>query len=217
MKNTAKTFVKLPDFLMHSELYCNINNDAKILYALLLNRSTLSEKTGWKDEHGVYIIFTRENMAKELGCSLRKVSYLVKELRKVKLIKEKRFGLNKPNYIYVQQPILENVSSEKQNNKSAIKTVNTTQTFNLSGHANIASQDKQLLHSIKIEKDLNLYSFIENRFLNTNKMIEKIMEDQKKLKNKLYWNTKNNQKKSALHFDHNQENYYNSQNLVQTL
>lgn len=204
-RNNCTKFIKLPDFLIHDDNYCGLPNDAKILYSLLLNRSALSEKTGWKDEQGVYIIFTRENMAKEVGCSLRKVSYLVKELRLKNLIKEKRRGLNKPNHIYVQQPNDEKVY------QPIAKSKNILQKPNVSGCAKSACIEKQVLQPIKTEKDLNLYSFIENRFLNTNKKIEQLFEQQEKLKNNLY---KNNQKQSSCYSDSNQKNTCDIQSLL---
>lgn len=48
--------------------------NAKLLYALLLNRTMLSQKSGWVSEDGnVYVIYTIKQMANDLNRSERTV------------------------------------------------------------------------------------------------------------------------------------------------
>ena len=58
------SFYMLPKVLVTEDLYKNLSSDAKILYACLLERSSLSFKNDWIDEQGrVYIVFTVEEIA----------------------------------------------------------------------------------------------------------------------------------------------------------
>ena len=90
------------------ELYTNprykttINNDAKMLYALLLDRMELSRTNGWIEDDGtIFLIFKREDLADMLGICTTTVWRAIKQLKEVGLIEEKRQGLNRPNLIYI--------------------------------------------------------------------------------------------------------------------
>ena len=58
--NTAlPPFIPLPRFMLAGEYSIN----AKLLYGLLLNHTTLSQKSGWVSEDGnVYVIYTIKQM-----------------------------------------------------------------------------------------------------------------------------------------------------------
>ena len=45
-------FYRIPKLLFTDERYRPVSTDAKMLYGLLLDRLSLSEKNGWKDERG---------------------------------------------------------------------------------------------------------------------------------------------------------------------
>lgn len=90
------------------ELYTNAryktttSNDAKMLYALLLDRMELSRVNNWVDSDGtIFLIFKREDLADMLGICTTTVWRAIKQLKEVGLIAEKRQGLNKPNLIYI--------------------------------------------------------------------------------------------------------------------
>ena len=60
----------LPRFILRGEYSIN----AKLLYALLLGRTQLSQKSGWVSEDGdVYVIYTIRQMANDLNRSERTV------------------------------------------------------------------------------------------------------------------------------------------------
>lgn len=111
-KNSNSSFFKLPEFLFSDNRYNHISNDAKMLYALLNSRKGLSAVNGWKNKNGIFIIFTREEMAQKLHCGMSKIRTTVNELKLVGLLHETRQGLNKPNLIYVLDPL------ESENNMS---------------------------------------------------------------------------------------------------
>ena len=55
--------------------------NAKLLYGLLLNRTMLSQKSGWVSEDGdVYVIYTIKQMANDLDRSERTVKTALREL-----------------------------------------------------------------------------------------------------------------------------------------
>lgn len=110
------------------ELYTNprykitINNDAKMLYALLLDRMELSRTNCWIEDDGtIFLIFKREDLADMLGICTTTVWRAIKQLKEVGLIEEKRQGLNRPNLIYIGKinySVLE--EKEPENNKDEI-------------------------------------------------------------------------------------------------
>lgn len=92
----------LPKLLVTHEIFKDLSSDSKILYSCLLNRNELSNKNGWIDEKGrVYTIFTIEEIMEVLNKSNKTSVKILNELEKIGLIKRKRQGLGKRNYIYV--------------------------------------------------------------------------------------------------------------------
>ena len=86
------SFYKLPKFLMKEECLKGLSNDAKVLYALMLDRMSLSKKNEWLDEENrVYIIYKLEHIIEDLNCSRDKGMKVVTELEKnVGLIERKK-------------------------------------------------------------------------------------------------------------------------------
>ena len=99
-------FYRLPKKLFQSMDYVTLPSDAKLLYAFMLDRTAISWKNGWIDEHNnVYIYFTVEDATRYLGVSPGKVSRLMSMLddkRGCGLIHRKRQGQGKPSKIYVK-------------------------------------------------------------------------------------------------------------------
>lgn len=53
------SFYRVPKALVKADLFQKMSGDAKLLYAVLLDRMSLSIKNGWQDKHGnAYIICT---------------------------------------------------------------------------------------------------------------------------------------------------------------
>ena len=96
-------FIRLPVVLIEDEIYKDLSIEAKVLYSMYLSRSTLSYKNNWIDESGrVYIYFTVEETARQLGCGVKKAVKLIKALEEIGLIKKKRTGQGNPTKIYVK-------------------------------------------------------------------------------------------------------------------
>ena len=118
------------------ELYTNpryktvINNDAKMLYALLLDRMELSRTNGWVEDDGtIFLIFKREDLADMLGICVTTVWRAIKQLKEVGLIEEKRQGLNRPNLIYIGKIDYSVPEDEATENNEIIVDDNTSEPF----------------------------------------------------------------------------------------
>lgn len=113
-KNTPlPPFVPLPRFMFASEHSIN----AKLLYGLLLNRTLLSQKSGWvSDDGNVYVIYTIKQMADDLNRSERTVKTALNELENAGLITRVRQGWNRANRIFLQLPDGVQISSPTEGN-----------------------------------------------------------------------------------------------------
>lgn len=104
-------FLKIPKTMFANENYRRLSSDAKLTYALLYDRLSLSKLNGWINENEeVYLIYTREEIAEDLGITYKKAISAFKELLAAELIAEQRCGRGIPNKIYIVKPQL----SEKQ-------------------------------------------------------------------------------------------------------
>ena len=102
------SFYQMPRFLTTGVFEgSNLSNNARVLYSLLLDRHKVSVKNGWFDENEeVYIYFKKEEMEKQLGISKVTVLKVMRELKSLLLVKEKKQGLNMPNKIYLLFPVI---------------------------------------------------------------------------------------------------------------
>ena len=109
LNTTLPPFIPLPRFMLAGDYSIN----AKLLYGLLLNRTTLSQKSGWVSEDGnVYVIYTIKQMADDLDRSERTVKTALRELENAGLITRVRQGWNQANRIFLQIPDRVQVSAQ---------------------------------------------------------------------------------------------------------
>ena len=98
------TFYRIPKLLFTDEKYQVVSTNAKMLYGLLLDRLSLSEKNDWKDEHGrVYQYFTIHQAQELLHFGHEKVCRLFAELDAADLIERRRQWQGKANRIYLKE------------------------------------------------------------------------------------------------------------------
>ena len=118
------TFYRIPKALFTEERFKPISAEAKILYGILLDRTSLSQRNGWLDEDNrVFIIFTLDEVMNAIGCADQKATKLLSELEnKAGLIERKRQGLGKPNLIYVKNFVDNPVGSPSGTQESRIKS-----------------------------------------------------------------------------------------------
>lgn len=97
------SFFRVPKELFTSQKYKKVSAEAKLLYALLHDRTSLSAKNNWEDENGqVFIYFTIESVMEYMGCGHDKAGKLFSELENADLIERRRQGQGKPFKIYVK-------------------------------------------------------------------------------------------------------------------
>ena len=100
-------FLKIPKAMFANAKYRVLSSDAKLTYALLYDRLSLSKLNGWINEDDeVFLIYTREEVAEDLGITYKKAISAFKELTEAQLITEQRCGRGMPNKIYIVKPEL---------------------------------------------------------------------------------------------------------------
>jgi len=81
-----------------------LSHTAKLIYAVLLDRTNLSKVNGWIDEQGrVYITFSLESIMETIHKTRTPVKNAMRELYNADLIERKR-NYSAPNTIYVKLP-----------------------------------------------------------------------------------------------------------------
>lgn len=97
-------FLKFPHSLLSDKRYAGITNDAKLLYALMLDRTSLSVKHSWYDREGrLFIYYTVKEIEGTLQCSHNKVLRMLDELENVRLIQRAKQGQGKPTKFYIKK------------------------------------------------------------------------------------------------------------------
>jgi len=115
------SYFVLPKVLIRDERFRTLSANAKILYTILLDICSLSVKNGWvDDENRVYIIYPRQKIAEEMGCSTVTATSLTSELEKFGLISKKRRGQGQTDLIYVHNfnklfEVEEKISEQEDN------------------------------------------------------------------------------------------------------
>lgn len=97
-----EAFIMLPKKLLTDERYNSLSPVSIMIYSVLADRASLSEKNGWIDSDGrVFIYFAINEMAKLIGCGRNKTINSLKQLEKLGLIERNRQGQGKASKIYV--------------------------------------------------------------------------------------------------------------------
>lgn len=100
-------YLPYPRFLLDTDL----SHTAKLLYTLLLDRATLSQKNNWMDERGfVYMIFLLSSLSDALRCSTMSIKRALRSLEDADLIERRRGRITVPNSIFVKVPTVQKCS-----------------------------------------------------------------------------------------------------------
>ena len=97
----------LPQYLPYARflLDTDLSHTAKLLYTLLLDRATLSQKNNWIDAQGrIFVVYPLSNLAKDLGCSISSITRAFAELENAQLVERVRSGFSKPSRILLMVP-----------------------------------------------------------------------------------------------------------------
>ena len=101
----AASYVPFPRFLLQDETLCEISNDAKVLYALLLDRASISRKNSYVEPDGtIRLYFTVEQAQAKLHRSRQSATRIFRELEYSGLIVRRKQGLGRPALITLNYP-----------------------------------------------------------------------------------------------------------------
>ena len=104
--------MQMPRWLFSDSGYSDMTLESKVAYTFLLNRFQLSRRNGWVNRYGeVYVIYTREDLAREMQISYRKAIACFKELTEKHLVWEQRQGRCPPNRIYLAEVVFDEKAS----------------------------------------------------------------------------------------------------------
>jgi len=122
-------FVMLQKPLLDADQFSSLSTLAKVVYACMLDRRSLSLAKGWKDANGeVFIYYTREEVMTLCKCRVDKATAIMAELDEktgIGLIKRVRQGLCKPSRIYVRDIVDIPASSSTDATDTVSKTPQT--------------------------------------------------------------------------------------------
>ena len=105
VKSPAASYIPLPRFLLQDEQLRDISNDAKVLYALLLDRASVSRQNGYVEPDGtIRLYFTLEQAQKKLHRSRQSATRIFRELEYSGLIVRRKQWLGKPAIITLNYP-----------------------------------------------------------------------------------------------------------------
>lgn len=100
-------YFRIPRQLITNPKFKHLSTDAKLLYGMLLDRMSLSEKNEWYDDNGrVYIYYTVDEICEDMNCGRDKAMKLLAELdtgKGIGLIERIKQGQGKPTKLYVKR------------------------------------------------------------------------------------------------------------------
>lgn len=98
-------FYRMPKLLIRDEKYKKLSNNAKLLYAIILDRASLSESNFLVDEKRRVIVFvTVDEACKLINIGHNTATKIFKELDDYGLIERKKQGFVRANIIYSKLP-----------------------------------------------------------------------------------------------------------------
>ncbi len=110
-KYRLREYFELPKFLLRY----GITDSARVVYSLMLSRTALSLKNGWKDGNGdIYIRYAQEQLARDMGCGITKIKKLLKMLEDAGLIRRRRTAPGGAHIIYLLIPENEIITSGRR-------------------------------------------------------------------------------------------------------
>lgn len=107
ISNYLKPNMPLPQYLPYARflLDTDLSHTAKLLYTLLLDRATLSQKNNWIDaQDRIYVVYPLSHLSKDLGCSISSITRSFTELENAQLVERVRSGFSKPSRILLKIP-----------------------------------------------------------------------------------------------------------------
>lgn len=104
VESLPASYIPFPRFLMEDN-FADLSNDAKVMYAHMLDRASISKVNGFIETDGtIRLYFTVEQAKKKLHRSRQCATRIFKELETSGLINRKKQGLGKPAIITLNYP-----------------------------------------------------------------------------------------------------------------
>ena len=104
VESLSASYIPFPRFLIE-DCFAELTNDAKVLYALMLDRASISKVNGLAEPDGtIRLSFTVEQAQKQLPRSRQSVTRIFQQLESSGLICRKKQGLGKPALITLNYP-----------------------------------------------------------------------------------------------------------------
>ena len=104
VESLSASYIPFSRFLME-DCFSELTNDAKVMYALVLDRASISKVNGYTEEDGtIRLYFTVEQAQKKLHRSRQSVTRIFQQLEFSGLICRRKQGLGKPAMITLNYP-----------------------------------------------------------------------------------------------------------------
>lgn len=133
-------FIRFPAALVKLPCFKSLSADAKLLYALIVDRFNLSIANKWRDENGTpYVYFSIDSVMESVGCAKAKAVKLMDTLEDWGLIRRAKQGLGKPNRIYALDPAL----LDQFENRTTLATSSSTDQFDSDTSSEIKPVENQ--------------------------------------------------------------------------
>lgn len=131
-------YIRLPKDIIENKI--KLPEKAVRLYAMMLDRYSLSEKNNWNDKKGTYIIFSQSEIQKRLSVKKRRASSLLAALKEAHLITcRKQPG--RPDRIYLTAKSVSNISYQDNSVNNQNHNTQDFYDFYVSFFENMAYQD----------------------------------------------------------------------------
>lgn len=109
--------LQIPKVFFRNEAYRNLSVDAKVLYALLLDRLDMAVLNGWLDESGKrFVIYPKSEMIADMRATRHRVDLALSELHQNgKLVVVTQMNPGRPCQIYVKDIIAQEEENKVMN------------------------------------------------------------------------------------------------------
>lgn len=123
------SFYRVPKLLITDPYFEDLDNEAKLMYGLMLDRMSLSAKNGWYDnQRRVYIIYGQKSLMKDLHRGRNKISDMLNALEKIGLIEREKDRKYNPDKIYVKMFV--DQASQRRARNNAVPEIQTSERKN---------------------------------------------------------------------------------------
>lgn len=124
------TFYRIPKLLFENPYFMDMTNDAKILYGLMLDRMSLSQKNKWLDDQNrAFILFSQTEAMDLLKCKKNKAISLFRELEEIGLVERRKQGQGNPDRLYLKDFVERDMEKNQRFEKGASEQNENVQRF----------------------------------------------------------------------------------------